>query len=140
MAAVPGPIRSPASAGSNRLIAEGCGVVCDIEDLLVLLDIERERLPLREVPPGGPPESGPGAGAGAGSGAGAAPPDPASAVILDAFDWMPATLEMLASRTGVDLGELSWQLESLCAAGLLLRRGLWYERTGERAAATAPGQ
>lgn len=135
VAAVPGPIRSPASAGSNRLIAEGCGVVCDIEDLLVLLDIERERLRFREGPPGGPPETGPGAGAESA----VAPADPASAVILDAFDWMPATLEMLASRTGVDLGELSWQLESLCAAGRLVRRGLWYERCGERRCGEARG-
>ena len=114
VAAVPGPIRSPASAGSNRLIAEGCGVICDIEDLLVLLDIERERLPLRRFTPEEP------AGA-----------ETTATLILEAFDWMPATLELLASRTGLDLGELSWQLESLCAAGLLECRGLWYERRGD---------
>lgn len=136
VAAVPGPIRSPASAGSNRLIAEGCGVVCDIEDLLVLLDIERERLRFQERPPGGSREAEPGAG----EESAVAPADRASAVILDAFDWMPATLEMLASRTGVDLGELSWQLESLCAAGRLVRRGLWYERCGERRPGEARGR
>ena len=115
VAAVPGPIRSPASVGSNRLIAEGCGVVCDIEDLLVLLDIERTRLPLR-VP----------------SSEGIAAEDPAvSAAVLDAFDWMPATLEMIAARTGFDLGELSWHLENLSVAGLLERRGLWYERRAD---------
>ncbi len=116
VAAVPGPIRSPASAGSNRLIAEGAGVVCDIEDLVVLLDIERERLPLRAAAAGSPATAG---------------DDPASGMILDAFDWMPATLELLASRTRLDLGELAWQLERLCAAGRLERRGLWYERCGE---------
>lgn len=121
VAAVPGPIRSPASAGANRLIAEGAGVVCDVEDLLVLLDIERERLPLRAARASASPATGPD------------PADPAAEVILDAFDWMPATLELLASRTGLDLGELSWQLESLCARGLLVRRGLWYERCRERA-------
>ena len=122
VAAVPGPIRSSASAGSNRLIAEGCGVVCDVEDLLVLLDIERTRLPLR-VPSSDPqPASEP-----------IAAVDPAmSAAILDAFDWMPATLEMVAARTGFDLGELSWHLENLSAAGLLARQGLWYERRAER--------
>lgn len=135
VAAVPGPIRSPASEGSNRLIAEGCGVICDVEDLLVLLDIEHERLRFREVPQGGPRETEPGGG----EESAVAPADPASAVILDAFDWMPATLEMLASRTGVDLGELSWQLESLCAAGRLMRRGLWYERCGDRRPGEARG-
>ena len=117
VAAVPGPIRSPASAGTNRLIAEGGGVLCDIEDLLVLLDISRTKLPLQDVaaPTGG-----------------AAPVTDATAVaILDAFDWMPATLEMLAARTGLDLGELAWHLESLSNSGQLARRGLWYERRGE---------
>ncbi len=129
VAAVPGPIRSPASVGSNRLIAEGCGVVCDIEDLLVLLDIERTKLPLR-VPSADAqldPE-------------GVVTVDPAvSAAILDAFDWMPATLEMLAARTGFDLGELSWHLENLTAAGLLARRGLWYERRADSQSGAPPG-
>lgn len=117
VAAVPGPIRSPASAGTNRLIAEGAGVLCDVEDLLVLLDISRTTLPLQDVPA---------------DPAGSAPVSDAGAVaILDAFDWMPATLEMLASRTGLDLGELAWHLENLSASGLLARRGLWYERSGE---------
>lgn len=117
VAAVPGPIRSPASAGSNRLIAEGAGVLCDVGDLLVLLDISRTRLPLQDVP--------------AGAGDSAPVGDSTAVAILDAFDWMPATLEMLASRTGLDLGELAWHLENLNASGLLARRGLWYERRGE---------
>jgi len=121
VAAVPGPIRSPASAGSNRLIAEGAGVLCDVEDLLVLLDISRTTLPLQDVPAGSE---------------GSAPVDDSTAVaILDAFDWMPATLEMLASRTGLDVGELAWYVENLSASGLLARRGLWYERRGETSVA-----
>ncbi|MCY3925243.1 MAG: DNA-processing protein DprA, partial [bacterium] len=120
VAAVPGPIRSPASAGSNRLIAEGCGVVCDVEDLLVLLDVERARLPLRVPPADAQPTS-----------------EGTAETILDAFDWMPATLEMLAARTGTDLGELSWHLENLIAAGLLARQGLWYERRAEQPSAAA---
>ena len=128
-AAVPGPIRSPASVGSNRLIAEGCGVVCDIEDLLVLLDIERTKLPLR-VPLADTQRASEGTAAG----------DPAvAAAILDAFDWMPATLEMLAARTGIDLGELSWHLENLLVADLLTRQGLWYERRAGRPAGGPPG-
>ena len=117
VAAVPGPIRSPASAGTNRLIAEGGGVLCDVEDLLVLLDIARTTPAPRDT---------------AGAAGGVAPITDAVAVgILEAFDWMPATLEMLASRTGVGLGELAWHLENLSASGLLSRRGLWYERRAE---------
>ena len=121
VAAVPGPIRSPASAGTNRLIAEGAGVLCDIEDLLVLLDISRTSLGLRVSS----------AGAGSPGSAGAAPIDEAAAAILDAFDWMPATLEMLAERTAFDLADLAWHLEHLSASGHLVRRGLWYERRGD---------
>lgn len=116
VAAVPGPIRSPASAGTNRLIAEGAGVLCDIDDLLVLLDISRIHLALQDAVPG----------------TGGAVPviDPEALAVLDAFDWMPATAEMLAARTGLDLGELAWHLENLSASGLLVRRGLWFERCG----------
>lgn len=128
VAAVPGPIRSPASAGSNRLIAEGCGVVCDIEDLLVMLDVERAKLPLRV-----PREEAGSTAEGAGADAAVA------ARILDAFDWMPATLEMLAARTGLDVGELAWHLESLDSSGLIAHRGLWYERRADPPPGTAPG-
>ena len=130
VAAVPGPIRSPASAGTNRLIAEGAGVVCDIDDLLVLLDISRTTLPLLDAP----------AGADRASPVNDVPADDSTAAaILAAFDWMPATLEMLASRTGLELGELAWHLENLSASGQLVRRGLWYERCGRtRVAAGRP--
>ncbi len=119
--AVPGPIRSPASAGTNRLIAEGAGVLCDIADLLVLLDISRTagvltQDLLEDLP--------------AGQGKAAPVADPTARAILEAFDWMPATLEMLASRTEIELGELAWHLESLAALGQIARRGLWYERCG----------
>lgn len=122
VAAVPGPIRSPASAGTNRLIAEGGGVLCDVEDLLVLLDISRTTLRFGDAP----------------TGAGGEPPvtDAVAVGILEAFDWMPATLEMLASRTGLGLGELAWHLENLNASGLLARRGLWYERRVDTPVAT----
>ena len=36
--AVPGPIRSPASAGANRLLADGCAPACGVEDVLVALE------------------------------------------------------------------------------------------------------
>ncbi|MYE66851.1 MAG: DNA-protecting protein DprA [Acidimicrobiia bacterium] len=136
VAAVPGPIRSPASAGSNRLIAEGAGVLCDVEDLLVLLDISRTKLPsptaAAEADGDAPVDDAPVDDAPVED----APVDDATArAILGAFDWMPATMEMLAARTGLELGELAWHLEGLSASGHLARRGLWYERRG---GATAP--
>ncbi|MDP9402689.1 MAG: DNA-protecting protein DprA, partial [Actinomycetota bacterium] len=38
--AVPGPVRSPASAGTNRLLSEGCPPACDVDDVLVALALE----------------------------------------------------------------------------------------------------
>ena len=124
VAAVPGPIRSPASAGTNRLISEGAGVLCDIDDLLMILDISRTTLPAPPACGGEPADQARDATAG---------------TVLEAFGWMPATLEMLAVRTDLDAGELAWHLESLVAAGSLVRRGLWYERrSGAATTAGAP--
>lgn len=47
--AVPGSIRSPASAGTNDLLADGCFVVRDAADVLVALDLARAgAVPVRE--------------------------------------------------------------------------------------------
>ena len=37
--AVPGSVRNPAAAGTNRLISDGCQPVCGVDDVLVALDI-----------------------------------------------------------------------------------------------------
>ena len=50
------------------------------------------------------------------------PPDPRQKVVLDAFDWEPATLEHLAVRTGMRLPDLALTLEALLAAGWVVRR------------------
>ncbi len=43
VAAVPGPVRSPASAGTNRLLASGAAVVTSADDVLALLEPTAER-------------------------------------------------------------------------------------------------
>ena len=128
--AVPGPIRSMASQGTNKLLAEGCHVMCDVEDLLVALDLPG-RQPSRVAGQSSrvagqpslaeqPPQQLP-----------AQPPQQLPApqqLLLEAFEWQPASLEQLTERTGLTLGEVADGLEELQAANLVVRSGLWYER------------
>jgi DNA processing protein len=106
--AVPGPIRSPASAGANRLLADGCAPVCGVEDVLVALGLSPgRRRPARERRP---------------------PPTAEGRRVLEALGWMPATLDQLAGRTRLGLGPLAVALEQLRAAAWVQARGGWFER------------
>lgn len=106
--AVPGSVRSPAAAGANQLLADGCHPVRDAADVLVALGltpgIRRRRTDRRPVP------------------------DPAGLAVLEAFAWEPATLEHLAVRTGLGLAPLAVTVHGLVAAGWIRPEGGWFER------------
>jgi DNA processing protein len=106
--AVPGSVRSPAAAGTNQLLADGCHPARDADDILVALGLV----------PGGrraPVEARP-------------TPDEMGRAVLDAFDWEPTTLEQLALRTSRPLPELALALVRLEADGWVAGSGAWYER------------
>jgi DNA processing protein len=106
--AVPGSVRSSSSAGTNLLIADGCAPVLDTTDVIVALGLTAaSRAAATDPRP---------------------PPDPTQQAVLAAFDWEPATLEHLATRTGMRLPELALALEGLLAAGWVMAAGGWYER------------
>lgn len=105
--AVPGSVRSPSSVGTNRLIADGCAPVLDTTDIIVALGLTAASRAVIDRRP---------------------PPDWRQELVLDAFDWEPATLEHLAVRTGMRLPELALVLEGLLSGGWLLADGGWYER------------
>ena len=107
--AVPGPIRSPASAGTNRLLYDGLAPVCDAGDVLVELGLHAE-VTAR------------------GADATAAVPTEV-APILDALGWEPATLDSLVTRTGQPPGEVAVALSRLERDGLVACNGAWWERT-----------
>ncbi len=109
--AVPGSVRSPAAAGVNQLLAEGCHPVRDADDVLVALGMV----------PGGR-RSGPDP---------RPPPDASEREVLEAFDWEPATLEHLALRTGRAVPDLALRLHRLETGGWITAQGPWYERVGE---------
>jgi len=103
--AVPGPITSPASAGTNRLLAEGCAPVCDTDDVLVALGLaaaERFRCAVQL--------------------------DPADAQLLDALGWEPSTVDEVVQRSGLGLAEVSRRLAELSVRGAVRDSGGWWER------------
>ncbi|MGQ0831806.1 MAG: YifB family Mg chelatase-like AAA ATPase [Microthrixaceae bacterium] len=107
--AVPGSVRSPAASGTNQLLAEGCHPARDAQDVLVALGLtpaarRASQQPSRPLPA------------------------PDGERVLEAFSWEPATLEHLAVRTGLALGELGLTLERLVTAGWVQVQGGWYER------------
>lgn len=106
--AVPGSVRSPAAAGTNQLLAEGCHPARDVTDVLVALGLTPA--------------------ARRGSADRRSAPDATGQAVLSALDWEPATLEHLAVRTGIHLAELAVALEALVAARWVERHGGWYER------------
>jgi len=120
--AVPGSVRSPSSAGTNRLLADGVAPVTDVQDVLVALALEGADCPPARasalVESGGP-----------------APDDP----VLEAVDWTPTATEEILRRTGLGVADGATRLTRLELLGLVRRRGGWWERVVTPGAATDGG-
>ena len=106
--AVPGSVRSPASAGTNGLIAAGCPPCRDADDVFIALGLDTS---------GARP-----------SGDAALPDDPDLVRVLDALGWEPATLDELAERLDAPLGPVAVHLTRLANAGWVVQRSGWWER------------
>ena len=116
--AVPGPIRSPASMGCNRLIADGCLPLCELSDVMVAIGAADGATSPHVLP---------------------VSVDPAELDLLDAVGWRPTTLDELAalllarpqagSGAMRDIGDVAHRAERLVERGILARRGPWLERT-----------
>jgi DNA processing protein len=106
--AAPGPVRSAASAGTNRLLRDGAHVVCDAGDVLVALGLSSAlSRPLRDPRP---------------------EPTPKDAAVLDVIGWAPLSLDGLIARMSCPMGEVALALNRLCEQGWLVERAGWYER------------
>jgi DNA processing protein len=90
--AVPGSIRNPASAGTNRLLRDGAAPACGVDDVLAALSLapdagaETDRRP---------------------------PPSTAGAGALAAMGWDPVTTDVLVSRTGLPPADVAVLLAHL---------------------------
>jgi DNA processing protein len=120
--AVPGSVRSPASAGTNTLLADGCAPVRDAADVLAALgltragiedDVSGDRRPLM--------------------GNVAATVSQGDAAVLKAVGHEPTTTEDVLRRTGLGLGRAAAALDRLEEAGLVRGGDGWWERKGSSA-------
>jgi DNA processing protein len=109
--AVPGSIRSPASAGTNQLLSEGCAPCRDIDDVLVALGLVSRPL-LPDEPAVVAPD---------------APLSPEEAAVLDALVRGPSTLERLLITTSLSTAALAVAVDELEARRRLSVRDGWFE-------------
>ena len=111
--AVPGPVHSPSSQGTNELLAAGGGaaVARSVDDVLVAVGMvpgARRKAAERRASPSEPDRD-----------------------VLDAIGWQPATLDHLVLRTGRPVPDLAAALSRLEATGWVAPRGGWYERVAK---------
>ena len=107
--AVPGPVRSPASQGTNRLLAEGCAPMCGPDDVLTALGLV-------------------GAAPVVGSDAGRGVPGAGDRVVLEAAGWSPVTLDDLARMVPLTPVELAAAVARLVRGGWLDEQRGFYQR------------
>jgi DNA processing protein len=110
--AVPGPVRGPASAGTNALLVAGAAPVRDAVDVLVALGLDSVANN-RGLPEPDPEHS----------------LDELEARVLAALQHAPATVEQLSQRLGREARVIALQLFHLEARGLVVAGGGWWEVT-----------
>jgi DNA processing protein len=144
--AVPGPVTSASSAGTNQLLHEGLAPVRHAGDVLAALGDLR---PWPPTPPAAPPSKR-GVRPSTASGKPSDHPgsrgrtwdvphpapmghlDPSERRVLDSIDRTPTATSVIADRTGLPVGALSVVLLHLEARGLVRGEGAWWERHGEQ--------
>ena len=107
--AVPGPVRSPASEGSNRLLSEGCPPACDTDDVLVALALDTAGRPPS------PPDPRP-------------PPTTAESIVLGLLGWQAVSLDQVLAATDMAPTEVAVVLAHLEQNGWARGRAGWWER------------
>ena len=107
--AVPGPVDSPASAGTNALISDGALVCRGAHDVVSALGLSLEGV--ANSPVDNRPE-----------------PDGDAASVLAVLGFTPVSIESLSRDLDLDLGRLSVALGRLEALGWAERRGPFVER------------
>jgi DNA processing protein len=121
VAAVPGSVHSPASAGTNALLRDGATPVRGAQDVLDALGLQGGAV--------APPEAGDARNNDRSTAAGA--PHPLAERVLAALGWRPLCLEELVERSGLPVGAAVVVLDQLEAAGEVVSSedGWWCRRT-----------
>jgi DNA processing protein len=110
--AVPGSLRNGAAEGANRLLADGCAPVLGVDDVTTALGLDTCGAADRRH---GPEAT--------------ARVDGAAAVVLDAVDDGPTSIDELAARSGLGAAEVFAVLAELELAGLVVYDGARVRRT-----------
>ena len=122
--AVPGPVRSPASEGSNQLLYDGPGPVRNAQDVLDALGLflpgsrasvaqdlgqraDAAKVRRREIDRLASSER----------------------AVLEAVAWRPSSLGQIVDRSGTTLAEAAVTLDRLEARGLIGRQAGWWTRS-----------
>lgn len=106
--AVPGPVDSSASAGTNSLLGSGAHPCTGVDDVLAALGLARA--------------------AGGRSSAGPEPPAGDTGLVLDALGWQPSTLEQLVEVTHLPIPTVVAAVAELEATGWIDRDGALLHR------------
>lgn len=130
--AVPGSTYCRAAAGTNRLIADGAGVVCGVDDVLAALDLHHRPLGQQRLDLWGAHSS---ADRDVGDTTGPrlwfADLDPAvrdaAAAVFDICQDRPVTLDQLVRSCGAELMDVARAVAALEHCGLLRDSNGWFE-------------
>ena len=120
--AVPGSVRNKAADGTNQLLADGCAPARDVTDVLVALGLSEIAVATRRSETDvGAPES-------EVISQGASPDHSAAvlgqgAVVLEAIDDGPTSLDEVVDRTGLGVIDVYAHVEELVASGLVVHDG-----------------
>lgn len=113
--AVPGSPRVPVSSGPNQLLADGCGIVRDADDVLMALG---SAVPARAATRAGTAVDAPDD----------PDADPVADPVADAVSFPPVALDRLVAVTGLSLPVVAARLAQLEAAGVVERVADGYQR------------
>jgi len=124
--AVPGSVHSPASVGTNSLLAEGAPPARDVEDILtaVELAIVGDRSLVRPRWPSASSTKS------SQKGGRKKPPSGICAQVFSALESEPASLEQVVRRCGSTIGETAAALDQLEELALADGNGGWWRRRG----------
>lgn len=129
--AVPGPVRSPASAGTNQLLADGAAPVRDVCDVLDALGLSGQ--PRVAEPPSAAshPRQSSSTGPAVGGTAARGPARPEArqlAAVIRAVGWRPTSLNSVVLGAGLPLGDVARALDALAAEGAVVEERGWWQR------------
>jgi DNA processing protein len=106
--AVPGPVDSRASAGTNQLLCDGAAPATNIDELMMALGLDHRRAGRSRIDPRPSPRG------------------PARAIV-DVCRDRARTIEQVALLAGLDLGDAAMALARLEHQGWLRETGGWFE-------------